>query len=853
MAKAFAKILGHEHSHHALGGGEVDAILKLVTDDKDHHKGLFHWGRSERPPLPLVTEHRYFAFWKALSQPNAATDYLEALFKRVAELEPDERAGDGQRIGKRRTSRRSWTYGLQYRTSEGKLVSPGSPQLTRSFKTPPQRPPSFEIKDNGMAALLNTALLLALFQDVDFEKPGIVEAIDYVPEHLKSAAESWRHTVTHILKLLKTSRTKSISTILALCAAFMSSSMCASDNSLIEPLKKLEDVVQCFTFWSYPVGYHALQTLNSIFLEKKAPGHAMNKRCLLNDIRLSSQSGGSRSNTESRGRIYLLLNPQSARSFALQSLVDCKRAETLSSEDDAARLHFLKVLQACQMLKTSGVHVKEMVCKLPVSTISTLHDRLIEVQEEASQMEVENAVKHRRQTMADAWNEIVQACKSGQISAATMSWKEEVGDFTAARLLPLEFFILHTEPKWRPNPLEVHETSDAPGPMPAQYSRSAVEIAIREALDTSPFGSKGKSLQSVRSTSEVVRILVGGGDGTIHSTLLGYVNLVVAGVLAGGQQTSSSAQMLDVLFCILPAGRSNLLATYIAQRDLWYDAMIYRAIKSKLPVVPHVSESEHKFLAQLPEKSSSSSNLVHRSEALPSSMLTRQIENYVLEAGCVLKLTVFNCEAWYRDDKGNKFLTTIPFCTRAEIGVPAVAVSSESHKKVLHQQCVPRSPAKDHLEDADRLEDLVSSYTLKARLRYRPAGLDGSERGERNIPLSLVALMAINVPKPAERRLECNPSDEVLNVCVLQAADSKRRRLRALEELMGDMCTFRTRKLVVEAGEPGKAFDVVLDGEVYGPFYRVRLGPCYHPFNRDAAIKFSLTTFWPTHISRQTS
>lgn len=69
--------------------------------------------------------------------------------------------------------------------------------------------------------------------------------------------------------------------------------------------------------------------------------------------------------------------------------------------------------------------------------------------------------------------------------------------------------------------------------------------------------------------------------------------------------------------------------------------------------------------------------------------------------------------------------------------------------------------------------------------------------------------------------------------------------MRSVDDLLDGSSCYHSNKLVVEASDFAKPFHVLLDGEVYGPFYRIRITPCRSPKNRSEILRFPVMTYLP--------
>ncbi|MCO5576443.1 hypothetical protein L7F22_030253 [Adiantum nelumboides] len=411
-------------------------------------------------------------------------------------------------------------------------------------------------------------------------------------------------------------------------------------------------------------------------------------------------------------------------------------------------------------------------------------------------------------------------------------------------IVPINFKVVAPDFQWKPVCTKVVEVHSQPGPMLARYSRTGAEELLMEIIaHTFPTTNGEKGLDYNHPVKDVVRLLLGGGDGTLHYILAGYVGLIYSGHLAGGITIPGACQSVDMLFYLLPLGQNNTLGTYIAQRDLWYDATIYRPLVDRLPIIPHIGLSKD---SEVQTASTNFPTHFHNSPT-PSKLLTKQIENYMLEANCLLKLSIYNCEGWYNYG-AQHFHCTIPFLLRAEMGVPAASVCKSEDKTILHQESIPRTSFAPL--DEESLQTFMLSYSFEAEATLRPIDWTGKE-GEQKIKAgSYTAIQAISVPRPSEGRLGCDPCSHLLDICLMESESSKR--LKDLSDIINYVSVYRANWLIVQAQDTSKPFVILLDGELYGPFYRVRLSACPHPSNRRHVLKFPVMTYWPTEVSRST-
>lgn len=99
---------------------------------------------SFQPPPPTFPEVKFYSFWNQMGETDASTEFLEALLKRLNEL--DREALEGEEFSKTKVSRRSWAFGLVYHLDDRSSdFLPGSPALERAFRLPLPKEQSFSI------------------------------------------------------------------------------------------------------------------------------------------------------------------------------------------------------------------------------------------------------------------------------------------------------------------------------------------------------------------------------------------------------------------------------------------------------------------------------------------------------------------------------------------------------------------------------------------------------------------------------------------------------------------------------------------------------------------------------------
>ncbi|KAL2635233.1 hypothetical protein R1flu_006712 [Riccia fluitans] len=120
----------------------------------------------------------------------------------------------------------------------------------------------------------------------------------------------------------------------------------------------------------------------------------------------------------------------------------------------------------------------------------------------------------------------------------------------------------------------------------------------------------------------------------------------------------------DLRFYTLLTGNVNSLTTYIGVSDIWYDANIKRTLTSGLAFVPQVASPKQLSGQNQQELDPDWQTIT------PRNLLTKQDENYVIEAANSFNISLFLTAtlARYHDGQTESYCT-IPFFGGTEIGL----------------------------------------------------------------------------------------------------------------------------------------------------------------------------------------
>eukprot|EP00743_Colponemidia_sp_Colp-15_P006226 GILK01006697.1.p1 GENE.GILK01006697.1~~GILK01006697.1.p1 ORF type:complete len:918 (+),score=104.32 GILK01006697.1:147-2900(+) len=342
------------------------------------------------------------------------------------------------------------------------------------------------------------------------------------------------------------------------------------------------------------------------------------------------------------------------------------------------------------------------------------------------------------------------------------------------------------------------------------------------------------------SNVSTVKLLIAGDDSDLHRMVCAYAYLLF--------QAPDLFNNVDVRFYIVPVGM-NHLAQYLAQNDGWYRRHIFTPFSSH-PLLPATSPGDNPELRPpLPPRDQEL--LAKERIILPTRALTTLLHDYLRTAENVHLLRVFDCQCWiqYPEDNHSGLPdVAIPFLQRVELGVHAAARA--------HQRATPK-----HFKETSSLQEVIDHKSFKFaplewKIKYCESNLFGlgssatceELRGYQSIVLS-------HVPRSEDKGCPSIGSSDSLEVAMLsgdaskqEAALLKKKRGRVQSDVGASMSafwdTYHVTWMEVRSMDRKKPFELLIDGELYGPFNTVRIAGSRG--NKTAAnMTFPVVTFFP--------
>eukprot|EP01112_Ceratiomyxa_fruticulosa_P021366 TRINITY_DN7483_c2_g1_i1.p1 TRINITY_DN7483_c2_g1~~TRINITY_DN7483_c2_g1_i1.p1 ORF type:complete len:281 (-),score=58.06 TRINITY_DN7483_c2_g1_i1:174-980(-) len=218
----------------------------------------------------------------------------------------------------------------------------------------------------------------------------------------------------------------------------------------------------------------------------------------------------------------------------------------------------------------------------------------------------------------------------------------------------------------------------------------------------------------------------------------------------------------------------------------------------------------------------------------PGGVLRQELDCYFREATWKLRMKIFQCECWsvFGDDL---HYFTIPFCLRAELGINAYV------KAFAETNDLPGTLTLAEVQQHKAFKFSAPVLSMK----YVQMNVLGVARPGQTVEHKpYVSLVISNVGQSSDRIVP-NPTRPWLE---LYALDSDPKKKKSLLKDEGQGHCYHASVLEFETEDKKKQFDVLLDGELYGPFYRIRISACTLPEDQNEIQDLPVMTYLPLDL-----
>jgi len=285
----------------------------------------------------------------------------------------------------------------------------------------------------------------------------------------------------------------------------------------------------------------------------------------------------------------------------------------------------------------------------------------------------------------------------------------------------------------------------------------------------------------VRDTSDpvVIKIMLGGNDRLIHSVITGYLRLLEA-----------VPQFLEgvLIKWYIIAVDFNVISGFVARHDPWYCRYVFMPTRSCPPVVPWIMVNNPIWRSE--DNTSAATG--------PGQMVKQMLESYARDATFRFPIQLFLVDCWEGD--GSVKRKTMPLFGRLELSDRAFTVWKQCHgdQRLL-----------DDGKEGDSRPRVLSQY-MKTSMSGEPLAVISRDQSFDVIHIS-------NIPLSEDPCFPCDPSTSTLE---FYGHFSER---KSKEDPDYHKCTISS--IEITGASRGEKFYVLIDGEPYGPFWRLLITP----------------------------
>jgi hypothetical protein len=390
--------------------------------------------------------------------------------------------------------------------------------------------------------------------------------------------------------------------------------------------------------------------------------------------------------------------------------------------------------------------------------------------------------------------------------------------------------------------------------LPTAMKASISQPGSREQQTNARSGAGGSAVDATAvEFRPVFRVLIMGDDYAFHR--------VLANCVALQQHEPDLAASLDIRVYVVPTpGDTNHIARFLAEHDDWYRRQVYAPFAS-LPLI------RPQLKATSTELDKMTSNHVGDGGAppIPTSLLPNLLQAYLRGAEEQLPLHVFKCECWKTSEGSHKGEDgpadcVIPFAIRLDVGLAASVRNAqlENPQWSSWQQVVQDKQFSAQARDGLTPELIISllpvgvSGTHQDPVQYRPKPFVSVSFNNVTTDETDATCSPVCKASPVEPWLNCGvlPIKPALSE-LFRKSNKKPKDCQMISEYVAqDQTKSRVTLATLTAKDPTKSFHILADGNLAGPFTRVKVSPIQNSGRASNIMKLPIQTFFPHSASK---
>jgi hypothetical protein len=286
---------------------------------------------------------------------------------------------------------------------------------------------------------------------------------------------------------------------------------------------------------------------------------------------------------------------------------------------------------------------------------------------------------------------------------------------------------------------------------------------------------------------------------------------------------------LNLKFYIIPTMR-NQVASFLARRDSWYNRHVYLPFRSAPLIVPWLNVDEETTTHDDSE-----------GEPMPLQFYRHLMEDYLREAQHSVSLCVYKMEGWNEKPKEAKVDNidfadvNIPILGRFEVGCNVYAAQYRLKKNISEEKTV----------DELFKQQGFTFVPPEVKVKFTKVDFNGKpQQTFEDDPAPYVYLQLVNIPAKGDKGFLPDPTSPWLEMYAQVPAAFKPRAVNKKNVLVTDVRQhIHTVEITATPDQP--KFDVMVDQQLFGPFYKVRISPMEKDGKR---VTFPVQTFFPLEL-----
>lgn len=581
-------------------------------------------------------------------------------------------------------------------------------------------------------------------------------------------------------------------------------------------LPKIISSVKPFFVWPIIFSNSAMNVINLVSLEIKAPGAGLRSK-LIEEIPLLLPNSET-AEMESTGlerKVFIIFDSNCKKAKHLHELLKSFKPPYPAGSDLQLRM-VSSIFESCLCIKSDSLGLE--YCS--PENIDMFYNEAMRILEHSVTLSDTDALQYRIQHLTELKEQITSSIstikhfsKANMLSLAPLDIQMKLGEFG-------------------PSTLTGERVSHARHHYP---KRPSFDILL-EMLES--------YLKLECPSKPLVRIGIVGGDSTMHNVVSGVVCLRVS--------RPDIFEKLDIRFYFIPSDTSAL-GSWLSSQDSWYGkqvALLSRSIQGIYPTTDVLSgvygndevppmfklPNSRRGIDSLskmvnPSQNSDNESLSDDSDDIqfnPSVLFRYEIESYFRDAKWPLNLAIYRCEC-FKDDSSY----TIPFFSRAQIGMK---VSIESFKK---QNNLPNQLTESEVISSKNFKFNAPTLSLKY-IQMTPTNIARITGQQTEISYHTLTIASLPHPDDKENGLNANPTKPWLELMLVEDQGSKNKKKNIRDE---PKC-FHISQIEILGEEK---FEMLLDGVLYGPFKKVKITSAMQP-DKDKIISLPIMTFYQNDL-----